>query len=522
MVDVLISAARIADGLGNPLFNADLAIEQGVMRILRSDQTVSAVERIDATGLVLAPGFIDIHAHNDLVAASGVYLDDKVLQGVTTEVNGNCGFSPFPITDRNRHLQNELLSIIAPGKWQGDWTSWSQYADTVRHCGSPTNIVGQVGHGALRSAVLEMASRDPTTHELREMQHLLDRCLEDGASGLSFGLMYSPSCFAKEKEIAALSEVVTAHQAFVSVHLRSYDQHHLIPSMREMLDAVCGAGARLLLSHLAPSGVSAASAVDPMLELVEAAVADGLDVAFDRYPYEHAFTCLSLLFPKWLLAGDQESVTRRLGEAATEARVAAELDSFIADIGYPNIRLFGSEYGPWNGLSLTELGARLDMIPSVATITALKMHGGSAPITMQLTDMSVQERLVQHPLCMIGSDGVPCRGGTHPRTFGCFARVVGPVVRRGVLTLPQAIHKMTGQPAQWLGLADRGRIQDGVPADLVLFDADTIADERSFADPYAPPAGIHFVFVGGHAVVRNGKATALRPGKMLSPRRLYS
>lgn len=516
MVSWLLKGADIADGLGNPLYRGDVLVANGRIRLLTPDEPVAATRVLDARGLVLAPGFIDIHSHNDLVAASGVYLGDKVSQGVTTEVVGNCGFSAFPITDCNRGLLGELLGIIAPGEWLPRWLGWQQYANELEVAGSQTNLMGQVGHAMVRSAVMGMEYRAPTAGELDAMQRLLAENLEQGAAGFSLGLMYHPSGFAEGDEIRALCEVAADRDAFVSVHLRSYDHHGLMTGIEEMVEVAELTGVRLQLSHLSPTGRRGQGLAFDMLAYVDAAVARGVSVAFDRYPYETAYSRLSLLFPQWSLAGGEDAIAERFANDLTLAKILLEVDRFAADIGYESIVFNGEGTQEYCGKSLRDIAEAEGIVPSRCAANILRELGTSAAITLALSRMDTQKRVLSHRLCMIGSDGVPCRGGTHPRTFGTFSRVLGPLVRDGDLSLPVAVHKMSGQPAAWLGLRDRGRIAANAVADLVLFDPETIADQATFAAPYAFSSGIKAVFVAGEPVLMDGALTERRPGKALA------
>jgi N-acyl-D-amino-acid deacylase len=522
MVDWQIIGGQVADGLGGPLFAANVVLEDGRITVLGAGERVNATRTIGATGRVITPGFIDIHSHNDLVPMGAVYFADKVSQGVTTEVVGNCGFSPWPITERNRGLVREQLEIIAPGAWHADWTTWEGYASALERAGSQTNLIGQVGHGTLRSAVMGMDLRAPTIPELDTMQRLLAQCLREGAAGLSFGLMYHPSGFADRDEIRALCEVAADYAAFVSVHLRAYGSEGLLPGMEEMIWAAEQAGVRLQLSHLSPTGLKADSLLDAMFASVEAASSRGLVIGFDRYPYEHAFTQLAQLFPKWALAGGRDATVERLADEPAIERAITDIDRFVCEIGYDGIELRGEAAKEFQGLSLATIAHREGVSPARCAIKILCELGTAVPITLRLSNMELQKRVLAHPLCMVGSDGVARPGGTHPRTLGTFPRVLGPLVREGVLSLPQAIHKMTGQPANWLGITDRGRVVDGAIADLVIIAPATIGDKATFADPYARSVGIDSVFVAGQPVLLDGIVTDTRPGGVISKTQVAS
>jgi N-acyl-D-amino-acid deacylase len=444
-------------------------------------------------------------------------LADKVSQGVTTEVVGNCGYSAFPVTDRNRPFLDELLRIISPGPWTGEFRSWQEYADAVERSGTQVNLVGQVGHALLRSAVLGLDIEPPSQRQLSDMQRLLATSLAEGAAGLSFGLMYHPGSFTQHDELKALCEVVADHGGFVSVHLRSYDHEGLLASIDEMISAAGRTGVRLQFSHLSPTGRVGQTLTEPMLTKIDDAADAGMTVAFDRYPYPDAFSRLSVLFPKWALAGGPDAVNARLDDPEQLKMIASSVEHFLLDVGFDGVIFVGAASGPLRNKSLADIAKETGRPAPYCAATALREMGSATPIRLKLSTMEAQERILQHPLCMVGSDGVPCCGGTHPRTFGTYSRILGPMVRDDKISLPQAIHKMTAQPADWLGLADRGRIQNGAIADLVLFDPDTIVDRSTFDDPYVFSAGIKSVFVAGHEVFRDGEVQDASPGRVLRP-----
>lgn len=518
MVNWLISGAEVADGSLGPLKRANVAIKDGRIRVLSPTEHPPAERTLDATNHIVAPGLIDVHSHNDLVAVAGSCLGDKITQGVTTEVVGNCGYSPFPITQKNSDILGELLEIIAPGKWRPNWRTWSDFAEATNRAGCQANLVGQVGHAMLRSGVLGMDMRKPSSSEVDEMQHLLSKCLNEGASGLSFGLMYHPSGFAQREEIAALCAVAADHHAFVSVHLRSYSATGLLPGMEEMISIAEQTGARLLLSHLSPTGRHSSTVLPEMLTSVEAAQVRGLDVAFDRYPYEHAYSRLSLLVPQWALAGGTDAMVDRLHDTELVTTILAQIDRFVADVGYDCIQLSGVSTGRYRDRTLASIAENTGRTPARCVVEILEELGTAAPIVLKLSDMPTQRRILAHESCMVGSDGIPCLGGTHPRTFGTFSRILGSFVRGGTLSLPQALHKMTGQPASWLGLKDRGVVRDGAVADLIVFDSAKIEDRSTFENPYAPSVGIHAVFVGGEPAVLGGEMTGNMGGQTLTCR----
>jgi N-acyl-D-amino-acid deacylase len=522
MVDCLVTGAHIADGSGGPLFKSNISIDRGRLEIIPSETSISADRVIQSDGMIVAPGFIDIHSHNDLVAVTHAGLCDKVSQGVTTEVFGNCGFSAFPVTRENAGLAENLMSLITPEKLSQQhsqaWPTWSDFAAAVEAAGCQANIVGQVGHIMLRSAVMGMSMRQPNGHELATMQDLLAKCLKEGASGLSFGLMYNPSSYAEQEEIRALCQIAADHGAFVSVHLRGYDSKTLVSSMNELIGAAEATGVRLQLSHLSPTGKDAQGLADLMLSVVDQAIDRGVDVALDRYPYEHGMSRLELIFPKWVVSDSPQKMLERLSDPVDLARMFPEIDAFVESIGYDHVRLIRNCEQRFIGKSILEASAILGVAPAAAAAKIMHDSGGFAGIILTLSTMETQERVIQHCRCMVGSDGVPSLKGTHPRTFGTFPRILGPFVRKGVLTIEDAVFKMTGLPAERFGLTDRGRIKNGFVADLVIFDPKTVADRSTFDSPYELAEGIKEVFVAGEAVYRDGQTLSAKPGKVLTCR----
>ncbi|MFM0133020.1 N-acyl-D-amino-acid deacylase family protein [Paraburkholderia sediminicola] len=522
MVDCLIMGGTIVDGTGRPPYRSDLAINRDRIQILRDVVMPQAKRIVHAEGLAVAPGFIDIHSHNDLVAVMGARLNDKVSQGVTTEIFGNCGFSAFPVTSRNAHLTPDLMSLIAPRKLdleQGvGWADWASFQAAVLEAGCQANVVGQVGHIMLRSAVMGMALRLPTAEELTEMKVLLENCLQQGASGLSFGLMYHPSSYAEKAEIQSLCQVAAEHGAVVSVHLRGYDVSTLISSMDELISVADVTGVRLQLSHLSPTGRDAQGLAGAMLDAIDRAVARGVDVALDRYPYEQGMSRLGLIFPKWVVSGGSEEMLRRLSSDAEIARMTPEIDSFVRPIGYDQIIINRNCEHELIGKSILDISRMMGLSPAAAAAKLMHDSEGLAGIVLTLSTMATQRRVIKHCLCMVGSDGMPSLEGTHPRTFGTFPRVLGPFVRSGILSIEEAIAKMTSLPARRFGLEARGEIQDDFVADLVLFDPAIIVDESTFDEPYCFASGIHEVFVGGKSVHRKGENLDVLPGTVLTGR----
>jgi len=498
--DLVIRGAQVLDGTGAAAFRADLGITgDRIVRVATAGIVEGAgATEVDARGLVVAPGFIDLHAHLDpLLRLPGA--ESHVRQGVTTALGGPDGTAPLP---------------LAP------------YLDSAEVLGVGMNVAFLAGHNSIRREVVGLDDRAPTPDELERMKGLVAQAMEDGAFGLSTGLRYIPGAFSDIDEVVALSEVAARAGGIYTSHLRD-EGRGLMEGVGEALEIGRRAGIPVVLTHHKVVGYPMWGASERTLAMVDSARAAGTDVMLDQYPYTATYTGITILIPEWAMGGGNNGFLARMDDPALADSILAGIrDNLVNDRGGNDLdrvqlarvtwdrSLEGGSLGDWadrEGRPRTmETGAEL-------VVEAVR-RGGVSAIYHALHEDDV-ERIMQHPMTAIASDGrlvVPGDGHPHPRWYGTFPRVLGEYVReRGVISLPEAVRKMTSLPADRLGLTDRGRIAEGNKADLVIFDPATVIDRSTFQDPHQYPEGILWVVVNGVVTVENGAYLDVRPGRVL-------
>jgi dihydroorotase/N-acyl-D-amino-acid deacylase len=520
--DLIVRGGLVFDGLASPPRAVDVGV-RGEEIVAVGDLAGSEAEQvIDAGGQAVAPGFIDCHTHSDLAfqladehadLASGA-----VRQGVTTEIAGNCGFSVFPVLPATRpQTERYLAAMLGPAEFA--WNDLDGYAHALRARGSYANVATLVGHGTLRAAVLGFDDRAPDRGELDRMVGLVGDALDQGAVGLSSGLIYSPGLHAASEELAALCGAVGGRGRPYTTHMRS-ETRDLVAATVETLAIGRDSGVPLHISHHKAAGRANWGRTQQTLGLIDAASAEGVAVTMDVYPYTAGSTILGTLLPPWVLAGGAEAVARRLGSPAERERIRRDLEhglpgweNFAQAAGWEGVVVAACPDAALEGRSLAEIAADDDGDPADLMLDLLLEHEGRVTVVLHFMDEADVRRVIAHPLAMIASDGIPLPGKPHPRWCGTFARVLGRYTRdEGLLDLATAIAKMTSMPAERFGLRGRGRIAEGATADLVVFDPDVIADRATFTDPLAGPSGMHRVIVNGQVVVADGALTGRKPG----------
>jgi N-acyl-D-amino-acid deacylase len=528
VLDLKIEGATVVDGTGTAGGRTDVGIRDETIVGLGDLSREPAGRTLTVSGKVVTPGFIDMHSHSDWSLWANRRAESKIRQGVTTEVVGNCGFSPAPVaTEHLDALRGFALAL--PRGLDFRWRSMEEYLDAFDAHGTALNVVQLVGHGALRIAAMGFVRREPTAEELREMQRLLGAALEAGAWGLSTGLIYAPGSYATTAEIVTLARVAARHRGFYASHIRG-EGATLLTAVAEAIRVGREADLAVQISHVKSAGRPNWGNVPNALALVDAAVADGLDVMADVYPYVASSTVLRTLLPAWALEGGVEAMKWRLADAETRARIREEVtasgdgQSLVDRVGWDNVLISSCPRRPEaEGRRLAELAAAWRKDPFDVAAELLAADDGQAHVVMfQLDEADLRPALL-HPRVMIGSDGSALAphgelgaGRHHPRSYGTFPRVLGHYVREErLLSLPQAVHKMTGLPARRLGLRDRGVIRVGAKADLVVLDPRTVIDVATFDDPHRYPRGIEHVLVNGRFVIRDGEHTGSLPGTLL-------
>ncbi len=529
MLDLKIEGGLVVDGTGTAGGRADVGVRDETIVAVGDLSRQAAGRTVHAAGKVVAPGFIDMHSHSDWVLWANRRAEAKIRQGVTTEVVGNCGFSPAPASAE--HLDAlRGFALTLPAGLDFRWRSVGEYLDALEAGGLAVNVVQLVGHGALRVAAMGFARRAPTAAELTRMQELLAEAIEAGAWGLSTGLIYAPGSYATTAEIVALARIAARRRrAFYASHIRG-EGSTLLEAVAEAIAIGRQAELPVQVSHIKAAGRPNWGRIAAALGQLDAAVAEGLDVTADVYPYTASSTTLRTLLPDWALEGGVAAMTERLRDAATRAQIRKELEapatgqSLLDRVGWDNVVVASCpSRREAEGRSLAGLGEAWGLDPLDVAFELLLSDGSRARmILFQLDERDVRQALA-HPRVMIGSDGSALapygelgEGKPHPRSYGTFARVLGHYTReQRVLTLAQAVHKMTGLPARRLGLADRGVIRVGARADLVVFDARRVSDLATYEAPHRYPEGIEHVVVNGRLVIRDGEHTGSLPGRVL-------
>tara|TARA_Y100001947_G_scaffold86152_1_gene73187 strand:- start:180 stop:1763 length:1584 start_codon:yes stop_codon:yes gene_type:complete len=497
--DIIISNGRVIDGSGNPWYEADVAINgERIVRIgdLSSD-TGSQV--IDANGLIVAPGFIDPHTH----ALRGILdvpnAESALLQGVTTLTEGNDGTSPFPVDE---HYQTILDKQISP--------NWGIF----------------VGHGTIRSQIIGAEDRDPTRDELEQMKDMVQQAMQHGALGLSTGLFYVPGSFASTEEVIELSKVAAKHGGIYISHMRE-EAAQLIDSVNETIRIGEESGIPVQMTHHKVIGVENWGSSVESLRLVDQARERGIDITIDQYPYTASQTGINALIPQWAQEGGRVRMLERIESPETRAAIKNEVVlKILYDRGGGDPRNIFISRNTWDpsmtGKNLAELTVEAGMNPTPENASEVVfeiLKGGGATAVYHAINTDDVDRIMQHPVTAIGSDGpvgIFGEGTPHPRQYGTFARVLGHYVReRAVLTLEDAVRKMSSQTARRLGIHNRGLLTEGYYADIAIFDADEIIDKATFEEPHQYAIGIKFVLVNGQVVVEQGRHTGRRPGKII-------
>jgi len=511
---------------GNRFCRADLRIEDGRIRRIAPELPPAAAD-LDVKGLVVSPGFIDIHCHSEYAAFVYPRAESKVLAGVTTDVSGNCGASPFPLVGEFRERRR--------AEWRHygldiDWESPAGYYARAEAAPSSVNRAMLAGHGAIRAAVVGYAGRPTTAGERRRMRALLEEALEAGAFGLSSGLIYPPGCYADAEELADLARPVAEAGGFYSSHIRS-EGDRLLEAIDEFLEVVRRSGVRGQLSHLKASGAANWSKTAEAIRRLRTARREGLAVAADRYPYLASMTDLdSLLLPNWAVEGGRDDEISRLTDPAARRRLADEIRLRHPEADYFD-RILIAEAGPGGshaavGKTLRQWAAACGRDPIEAAFDLIVEHRTQVAATyFSMSEENLRD-ILREPYVAIGSDAglrrVPAAGEAaagglaHPRAYGTPARFLGTYVRdQGLMDWQEGIRRLTSLPAEIVGLAGRGRLVEGAWADIVVFDPQTIADAATYERPAAQPVGIRHVFVCGEPVVTDGRHTGATPGRVL-------
>lgn len=522
----LLTGGQLVDGTGTESRAADVEVNDGRIAAIREPGSPAGSQhRIDISGLTVSPGFIDLHTHCDFTLPEFPRADAMVRQGVTTMLVGNCGHSVFPVGHGERADLIKRYSAFLNKNLEFAWSTADEYMQILEGLPLAVNVALQVGHGTVRIATMGFEARPPTPAELTAMEADVDAAMRAGAFGFSSGLIYAPGTYAQTDELVTLARVASAHGGFYSTHMRN-EGASLLDAMAEAITIAESAGVPLELSHHKVLGRENWGLTKASLNLIDETRGRGVDVSADQYPYEASSTTLTALLPTWALDGGVEAMRHRLANGDERQRLRHEIlhgppdgrsyrafePETVIIASAPDRTLIGSSLGDIGELSGRE--------PVDVMLDVLRDYGGGVEVVIFAIGDDDIRRVMCHPQVAVASDGWtlhPSAGGTpHPRSYGTFARVLGHYVREEkVLTLPEAVRKMTSLPAQRLGVSDLGVVRRGARADLVVFDPERIRDRATFTAPHQFCEGVTHVFVNGVPVIVEGEDQELPAGTML-------
>lgn len=519
--DIVISGGQVFDGTGGPAWTTDIGIVGDTIAALEKIPSDRGKIHIDATGLQISPGFIDIHTHSSVSVLKYPTADSRVRQGITTEITGNCGGSAAPVgkQDQGQNENSEDYPIT--------WSDVASYFKTVEEKRISLNQAMLLGQGTLRSNVIGSGDRVVKPEELAQILRSLEEGLDQGAVGLSTGLEYVPGVYTPMEELIQMARIVARRGGFYASHVRN-EEAGLLSAINEAIEIGRQTGIRVEVSHLKACGRANWNKQQAAIDLIESARKEGIEVLADAYPYEAWSTDLDVLLQPWVRDGGAEAIVGRLSDPALREQLRKEIDKQIMenDAGYDGIyvsSLDSEKNRPLIGKNLLQIAELWKIDPVDAYVRLLIEEKDVVSYIGHGIKPENVETVLSHPLVMIGSDGYSLMAEKarpdskpHPRSYGTYPRFLGHYVReRKLMDWPAAIRKATSMPADQVGLKDRGRIARGKRADIVVFDSNSIIDEATFENPERYSKGVIHVFVNGVPVVQNEKHTGKTPGRIL-------
>jgi N-acyl-D-amino-acid deacylase len=486
--DLILRGGSIIDGTGAPAVKGSLAVRDGMIAVV-GEVDGGAEEEIDVGGMVVAPGFVDVHAHDDAAVVRDPRVDFKVMQGVTTDIVGNCGAGNAPANDLFRPMYAAGFGAILGGDGEIPWRTTGEYFNAVDAARPACNVAAHVPQGVVRMNVMGSERGRPSDEQMAEMRRLVDDAMQAGAIGMSTGLIYVPGAYTETEELIELAKVVAKYGGIYTSHIRN-EGTDVMTAVAEAVEIGERSGCGVQISHHKSAGPGAYGLTRETLPFIASARSRGVDVTIDVYPYVASSSSLAAMY--------------RVGRGAAFEGVEA----IVASVKYNKEK--------YEGRYLRDIAADLDLPIREAVAKVLEDEENTPSVIMFVMDEADVRRVISDDHCMIGSDGLPTDGKPHPRLYGTMARVLQTYVRdEGLLSLEEGVRKMTSLPARKHRLGDRGELREGWAADVVVFDPATVADIATYDDPRRYPSGIHHVVVNGELVVRNGTQTDARPGKML-------
>ncbi|MBL7210901.1 MAG: D-aminoacylase [Desulfobacteraceae bacterium] len=544
MYSLVFKNVKVIDGVGNPWYYADVGIEGDKIVHVGRIEGADSRRIIEGKNMALAPGFIDMHSHSDLIFLSekqAELLEGRIRQGITTEIMGNCGISVSPVRDEIKPVMEASVGFLTPAdKPSWEWNNMAEYLDLVEKTGVVVNVGTLTGHGAIRALVKGFSGGISSPKEIEEMRGFLKETLEQGSFGLSSGLIYAPGMFADTNELTELGEIIADYDRIFTSHIRGSSETD-IEAHQEILTIGEKAGCRIHRSHYEAVGKENWHKIETTLEMDEKARQRGIDMAFDMFPYTAANTMMIAIYPPWALDGGWPEFVKRVQDPGTRKKIENDIanvvptwptwlpgswpHNLVKAAGWENIfiQFIPSEKNKKHeGCNLEELGLRSGESPFDAITDLLVEENGAITqlifgVSGDRNDDSPLRTIMRHPLGGFCTDAWDIgQGRPSPAAYGTYPRILGKYVRdEKLLPLEDAVRRMTSFPANRLGLKGRGIIAEGYFADLVLFDPDNIRDLATYEDPRQFSEGIHYVIVNGQVLLENGEVGAIRPGRVL-------
>jgi len=522
--DIIIKNGTILDGTGSGAIKKDIGIKGANISAIDDLSNATADLIINAEGLIVSPGFIDIHTHTDTELLINPNAESKIHQGVTTEVSGNCGYSPFPLTDKDAAEFDK--NLFEKYEVHASWKNITGFLDTLEKKKIAINYATFTGHGNLRAYVVGRNDVTPTPEQMEKMKKVLAQSMENGSFGLSTGLEYAPGSYASTKELIELNKVVAQHNGVYATHTRNEDDT-VEEAVAEAIRICKQANVSTQISHLKACNQSNWYKTDRLLEMIQNAAGAGLPVTADRYPYIAYSTGLTVFLPLWSRQGETEEILARLKDRNLLPKIKKYADSRGRRIGgWERVVIascFSEKNKVWEGKSIKQAAEATGKSPFEFIRTILLEERNRVDIVGFAMDEGNLKKVLSCPLVMIGSDGSAVapygklgKGKPHPRYYGTFPRVLGKYCREEkIFDLATAIKKMTSMPAQKLNLKNRGIIQKGYFADITIFNPETVIDKATLIDPHQYPTGIEFVLVNGKVTVKKGEHANEQAGQVL-------
>lgn len=520
MLDLIIKNGTIVDGTGGESYKADIGIKLGRISQISEEINSKAKATIDASGLIVAPGFIDVHSHNDLVSfMKGDIKNLKINQGVTTELVGQCGLGVVPCVEpEDNNWKNYISGVVGDTNSKFDFKNLSSYFDALEKAELKNNIAALISHGAIRCRVMGFQNREATKDEIEDMKKIIDDSMKSGAYGMSLGLQYMPGIASGKAELIELSKVVASYGGVIMVHLRNHNDK-IIDALEEMISIAIESNVKLHISHLRSyNSKELGCNADKLIESIDKAYGDGVDISFDEHLYLSGSTLMSQLLPPWATAGGRNEMNSRFELIENRERLKKELvdintnytgwDNYSYITGWDGILITSvklEKNKEYEGRTVGDISKILKIDPVDFVIDLLiEENMGVAIVTLDVFSEDDTIKLINHELQMVGSDSIPA-GSPHPRLYGNFPLYIGKFVReKEALTLEKAIYKSTYYPARKFGFKNTGRIAPSFNADIVIFDYKDIMGYEDYFHPRKYPKGIRHVIINGKMAMLDG------------------